>query len=101
VKSTGTISTESKIKYKFILFISGMSVKSLKAIENLRKICDTHLKDNFELEIIDINKEKELAIQHQIIALPTLIKLQPFPKRTLVGDLSDINKVLRTIGVID
>lgn len=49
-------------KHKFILFVSGMSVKSGHAIANLRKICDSHLQDNFELEIIDINRDKEQAM---------------------------------------
>lgn len=88
-------------QYKFILFISGMSVKSLSAIENLRKICDTHFKGNFELEIIDVNKDKALAVSNQIIALPTLIKLLPDPKRIIVGDLSDTDKVLKILDLTD
>lgn len=89
----------SEKHYKFILFISGMSVKSVNALENLRKICDTHFKDNFELEIIDINKDTSLAASNQIIALPTLIKIKPDPKRIMVGDLSDTVKVLKILDV--
>lgn len=88
-------------KHKFLLFISGMSVKSMHAIENMQKICNAHFKDDFNLEIIDVNKDKALAVSNQIIALPTLIKLQPDPKRIIVGDLSDTNKVLKILDITE
>lgn len=86
-------------RYKFILFISGMSTKSSRAIENLREICDTHLPDNFDLQIIDITTEENQAVQYQIIGIPTLIKTFPNPQRTIVGDLSDTEKVLRILDL--
>lgn len=86
-------------KFNFLLFVSGMSVKSVHAIENLRIICDTYLKDNFELEIIDISRNKEQAALHQIIGIPTLIKTKPYSKRTIVGDLSDTEKVLKILEI--
>jgi circadian clock protein KaiB len=86
-------------KQKFILFISGMSVKSVHALENLKEICDTHLKDRFELEIIDVSKEREKAVTYQIFALPTLIRVEPNPYRTVVGDLSDKEKVLKILNI--
>ncbi|MES2592986.1 MAG: circadian clock KaiB family protein [Bacteroidota bacterium] len=87
------------IENKFILFVSGMSVKSITAIENITKICNTHLFGNFELEIIDVNKEKHQAAQHQIIGLPTLIKTGPGPIRTILGDLSETDKVLKILNI--
>ena len=89
----------STAKHKFMLFVSGMSVKSGHAIENLRKICDTYLKDNYELEIIDISRDKEQAVIHQIVAIPTLIKTYPEPKRIILGDLSDKEKVLYILNL--
>lgn len=86
-------------KYKFLLFVSGMSVKSVHAIENLRSICDTYLKDNFELEIIDISRHKEQAVLHQIIAIPTLVKTEPHTRRIILGDLSDTQKVLTLLDI--
>jgi circadian clock protein KaiB len=86
-------------KQKFILFISGMSVKSVHALENLKAICDTHLKGRFDLEIIDVSKEREKAVTYQIFALPTLIRLKPNPYRTVVGDLSDKEKVLKILNI--
>lgn len=86
-------------RHNFILFISGMSAKSIKAIENLRKICDEHLRDNFDLEIIDISHEQDQAVVHQIIGVPTLIKKNPSPIRTILGDLSDTEKVLKLLDL--
>ena len=94
-------SSPQKDKYNFLLFVSGMSVKSVHAIENLRKICDAYLKDNFELQIIDISRDKEQAINHQIIAVPTLIKIAPNTPRIILGDLSDTEKVLRILDITE
>ena len=89
----------STTKHKFMLFVSGMSVKSGHAIENLRKICDKHLRENYELEIIDISRDTEQAVIHQIVAIPTLIKIHPAPRRIILGDLSDKEKVLRILNL--
>jgi circadian clock protein KaiB len=89
----------SASKHKFMLFVSGMSVKSGHAIENLRKICDTYLRDNYELEIIDISRDTEQAVIHQIVAIPTLIKTNPAPRRIILGDLSDLEKVLKILNI--
>lgn len=89
----------STTKHKFMLFVSGMSVKSGHAIENLRKICDQYLKDTYELEIIDISRDTEQAVIHQIVAIPTLIKTDPAPIRIILGDLSDKEKVLRILNI--
>jgi circadian clock protein KaiB len=89
-----------KEKHQFILFISGMSVKSGIAIDNLKHICDEKLKGNFELQIIDISVDREKAVTYQIIALPTLIKIKPAPYRTVVGDLSDKDRVLKILDLV-
>lgn len=88
-----------KQKYQFILFISGMSAKSANAIENLRKICDEYLTDNHEVEIIDISRERHQAQNYEIIGIPTLIRVFPDPKRIILGDLSDRDKVLRILDI--
>ncbi|KFF04180.1 circadian clock KaiB family protein [Flavobacterium reichenbachii] len=91
--------SSSTAKHKFLLFVSGMSVKSGRAIENLRLICDKYLTGNYEIEIIDISRDKEQAVIHQIIAIPTLIKTHPIPERIILGDLSDKEKVLRILNI--
>ena len=86
-------------RYIFILFIAGMSGKSVIAVENLRKICDEHLSGNCEIRIVDLNREPHLATEHQLIAVPTLIKIGPLPSRTILGDLSDTAKVLKILEI--
>ncbi len=90
-----------KENYKFILFVSGMSVKSLRAIENIRQIGIDYFKDNFDLQIIDISKNPEAASIYQIIAVPTLIKEVPNPRRIIIGDLSDTEKVLKILDITE
>jgi circadian clock protein KaiB len=86
--------------YHCILFISGMSVKSLQAIENIKGICNEYLKDRMDLKIIDVSKEQDKAAEYQILALPTLIKSGPKPARTILGNLSDKNKVLKILDIL-
>lgn len=94
-----TAREEDKIEHKFLLFVTGMSVKSGIAIENLRKICDKYLAGCHDLEIIDISRDKEKAIAYQIVAIPTLIRTFPPPKRIILGDLSDTDKVLKILNI--
>ena len=76
-----------------------MSDKSGHAVENINRICDKYLSGKFELQIIDINRDRQMAIDYQIIGIPTLIKMLPGPKRTILGDLSDTEKVLRILDI--
>lgn len=86
-------------KHHFMLFVSGMSDKSGHAVENIRKICDTHLPGNYELQIVDISRDRQSAVAHQIIGIPTLIRIAPFPKRIILGDLSETSKVLKILDL--
>jgi circadian clock protein KaiB len=86
-------------KCEFILFVSGMSVKSVRAIENMNAIGEEYFKDNFDLKIIDIAVDKEAVTRYGIFAIPTLMKLCPSPVRTIVGDLSDKQKVLKILDL--
>jgi circadian clock protein KaiB len=76
------------------LFVSGMTPSSIRAVQNIRKICQEHLKGRFELEIIDIYQQPELGKGEQIIAVPTLLKKLPIPLQQFIGDLSDTEKIL-------
>ncbi len=80
--------------YVLRLYITGLTPRSTRAIENIREICDKHLKGRYELEIVDLYQNPQLAQGEQIIAAPTLIKKLPAPLRRLVGDLSDTERVL-------
>ncbi len=78
---------EGKLVLK--LYVSGMSRKSMEAIENIKWLCEEYLKDSYDLEIIDIYKNPKLASEQHIVFSPSLLKDLPLPKRTLVGTLSD------------
>lgn len=91
----------SGAEYQLTLFITGGSPNSVRAINNIKSICDQYLSDRYELEVVDVYQNPELAKQEQIIALPTLIKRQPGPLRRLVGDMSDTSKVLRGLDITD
>ena len=94
-KSLGDI----KDKLVLQLYVSGMSLKSMEAIENLKRLCDKYLENAFELEIIDIYKNPEAAAEHHIIFSPSLIKRFPLPRKILVGTLSDTEKVIKALGI--
>ena len=81
-------------KYVLRLFVAGINPKSKLAIENLREVCEKELKDQCELEIIDIYQQPIFAKEGQIVAAPTLIKELPLPIRRFVGDLSNKEKLL-------
>jgi circadian clock protein KaiB len=92
---------KSKIKqlYVFRLYITGASPNSLRAIANIKRICEKHCKKNYELEIIDVYQQPALAIEENIIALPLLVRKSPLPEERLIGDISDQQKVLRYLGL--
>ena len=85
--------------YVLRLFITGATPNSLRAVSNIKEICEKYLKDRYSLEIIDVYQQRAIAAQEQLIALPLLVKKQPFPERRLLGDLSDIGKVLTGLSI--
>jgi circadian clock protein KaiB len=93
-------STTEEQVYKLRLFVTGTSPASVRAINNLHVILEQHLKDRYELEIIDVYQQPLLAKSEDITAIPVLIKKDPSPVRRLVGDMSDTNKVLRGLGLL-
>jgi len=72
----------------------------MNAIANIRTFCDKYLKGNFDLEIVDIYKDPEAARDNQVVFSPSLIKEFPLPKRILIGDFGDIEKVSKALGII-
>jgi circadian clock protein KaiB len=81
-------------KYVLRLYVSGSTLKSARAVENIKRICEQHLKNRYDLQVFDIYQQPNLARDEQIVAVPTLIKRFPHPVRRLVGDLSNLKKVL-------
>ncbi len=86
-------------EYVLRLFVTGASPNSVRAITNLKQICETYIKGRYLLEIIDVYQQKTIAEIEQIIAMPLLVKIVPLPRRRLIGDMSDTNKVLRGLGL--
>ncbi len=87
-------SNSRQAKYVLRLYVSGSTLKSAVAVANIKRICEEHLKNRYDLEVIDIYQQPNLARDDQIVAVPTLIKRLPPPLRRLIGDMSDLNKVL-------
>ena len=83
-----------RAKYILRLYVTGSSARSLRAVHNLKKICEEHFPNDYDLEVIDIYKNPAAARDEQIIAAPTLVKKLPTPLRKFVGDLSNTQKIL-------
>ena len=96
-KSLPIVISDSKLVLQ--LYVSGMSPKSMEAIQNIQKLCDDLMEDSFQLEIIDLYKHPELATEQQIVFSPSLIKRHPLPKKILIGTFSDPEKVIRGLGI--
>jgi circadian clock protein KaiB len=97
--SPATPTPASEAEYLLHLYITGATPNSMRAVGNIKEICEQHLAGRYELLIIDIYQQPEMAAQDQIIAAPTLIRVRPLPRRQLVGDLSNRPAVLISLGV--
>jgi circadian clock protein KaiB len=84
----------ARAKWELRLYVAGQTVKSMQAFANLKRICAEHLAGEYEIEVIDLLKNPQLAKGDQILALPTLVRKLPEPVRKIIGDLSDTERVL-------
>ena len=89
-----SLQTPVEERYVLRLYVSGMTLRSLRAIANIKKICEEHLSGRYELEVVDIYQQPELAKTEEIVAAPTLIKNLPLPLRKFIGDLSDTERLI-------
>lgn len=76
------------------LYVAGETARSLTAFSNLKKICDEHLANRHSIEVVDLSKRPEMAQNDQIVALPTLVRKLPEPIKRVIGDLSNLERVL-------
>lgn len=76
------------------LYVTGQTTKSLTAFSNLRKFCESYLKGRYRIKVIDLVEHPKLAKDDQILAIPTVVRKLPKPVRTIIGNLSDTDKVL-------
>ncbi len=86
--------TEKKEIYHLRLYVAGQTPRSIVALANLRKICEKYLEGEYQIEIIDLQKNPQLAKGDQIFAIPTLVRKLPPPIRKIIGDLSNTERVL-------
>jgi circadian clock protein KaiB len=94
------LATRPEDKYVLRLFVAGATARSRQAILRVRELCEAELKDNCELEVIDIYQQPSLARAHQIVATPTLIKEFPLPVRRFIGNLLNITGLLVELNLI-
>ena len=86
--------------YVLRLYVTGSTLRSARAVENMRRICEEHLAGRYDLEVVDIYQRPEAAREFQLIAAPTLVKLLPAPLRRIIGDLSDRDRVLHGLDLL-
>jgi circadian clock protein KaiB len=87
-------------RYILRLYVTGMTPRSARAVENIRAFCEKHLAGHYELQVIDIYQQPELARTEQLVAAPTLIKKLPLPLRRLIGDMSDEERILVGLDIL-
>jgi len=85
---------DSRAEWELRLYVAGQSPKSLAALANLRALCEEHLAGQYEIEVIDLLEQPQLAAGDQIVAVPTLVRKLPEPVRKIIGDLSNTDRVL-------
>lgn len=85
--------------YQLRLYVTGATPRSTRAIENLRRFCEVELGGCYDLEVIDIYRNPEAAREAQVIAAPTLVKMQPEPVRRIIGDMTDEDRMRRGLNI--
>ena len=90
---------EMEKKWELRLYVAGRTEKSVKALTNLKRYCEEHLKGQYKIEVIDLLEKPQLAEGDQILAIPTLVRKVPEPIRKIIGDLSNEEKVLVGLNI--
>ncbi len=91
-KTTGTVAKPEM--WDLRLYVAGQTPKSLNAFSNLKRLCEEHVPGRYQIEIVDLLKNPQLAAGDQIVAIPTLVRKLPAPIRKIVGDLSNTERAL-------
>ena len=81
-------------QYNLRLYVAGQTPKSITALANLKMICEEHLSWRYQIEVIDLIEHPQLAVGDQILAVPTLVRRLPEPLKRIIGNLSDMERVL-------
>jgi circadian clock protein KaiB len=91
--------TTDEVHYEFTLFVSGASALAARAIANARRLCDLHCGGNYHLSVVDVHDDPSSLLSNNLLATPTLVKTQPAPARRVVGDLSQMDKVVEALDL--
>jgi circadian clock protein KaiB len=91
---------ESTERWDLRLYVAGQTPKSIAALANLKRICETHLKGKYRIDVIDLLVHPELAKTDQIVAIPTLIRKFPPPMKRILGDLSNRERTLMGMALV-
>jgi circadian clock protein KaiB len=86
--------------YRLVLFVSGSTPRSLLAIQNIKKLCEEKLQGRYSIKVVDVYQHPDCLKPEQVLVTPTLIKKLPLPIRRIVGDLSDKDRVLKGLDII-
>jgi circadian clock protein KaiB len=92
--------TNGHPSWKLRLYVAGQTPRSVAAIENLRRICADYMGTRYEIEVVDLVKNPQLAREHQVLAIPTLVRQLPSPAKKIIGDLSNVERVLVGLDVL-
>ena len=100
VTSSANKKTKTNSEYQLRLYVAGQTAKSVTALKNLERICETHLAGRYRIEVIDLLVNPKLAAGDQILAVPTLVRQLPEPIKKIIGDLSNEDRVLVGLDVL-
>jgi circadian clock protein KaiB len=94
IMRTGDSTSTEGARFVLRLYVTGTTARSMRAIANIGRLCEQNLAGRYDLEVVDLYQQPELAAREQLVAAPTLVKKLPLPLRRLVGDFSDQERVL-------
>jgi circadian clock protein KaiB len=94
------MTTRRENLHELRLYVAGTTPRSLRAVQNIKRICDAELPNQYHLEVVDVYKQPGRLAQDQVVAIPTLIKFAPGEVKRLIGDLSQETQVRKGLGLI-
>ncbi len=94
------VANHSQERYVLCLYVTGLTPRSTLAIERIRAICKRYLSGRYELMVIDLYLQPEMARLAQIVVAPTLVKQSPSPKRLFIGDMTDETRILQGLQIV-
>jgi circadian clock protein KaiB len=97
LRREGALAASPRGSWRFRLYTAGQSPRSLSALANLYELCHAYLDPGYEIEVVDLLEQPQRAATDQVLAIPTLVRLAPTPSRRVVGDLSDVDRVVAAL----